>query len=131
MQGAPTLDSTQIAAAIDQITPSEYSCAGCFHALFPQRFQYSQDGCWYHHSNGEWVADPQKHTLKHVLRSEFFSLLMGRAKQLQDRLNTQQNECDHDTSFRVLRLMDISRKLQSEVFLRNVLRELIEWYNTE
>jgi hypothetical protein len=64
--------------------------------------------------------------LKSRIRTEFCALLRAQATQLQK--NAGEDEDAHIVSRKIMRLLSIAQRLQSETFLRKVLRELPEFY---
>lgn len=117
---------------IDDITLSEACCAKLFHTYFPNRFRYEGNNRWQYYDTDHqmWVPDKGKKQLKKCIRADFCSILLERAKQWQD--YAQHLPCpDHDVSFRIVRFMELAQKLHTEEFLRNVFREITEWYNVE
>lgn len=120
------------AQPIDEITFSEASCAKAFAIYFPDKFKYRGKKTWeyFDTDKNKWQLDKHKTQLKRCIRTEFASLIMMRAKLWQEYLQ----KIDHniyDITFRVTRMMEISRKLQNDEYVNSLIREIAEWYNTE
>lgn len=114
------------------MAPSEASVAKVMHTCFPNRFRYRGRNKWqyYDHDIQMWVPDKGKKHLIRCIRIELSGVILQRAKIWQEHLHSLDHP-DHDLDFRILRLLEVARKLQTDDFTSNVIREASEWYNEE
>lgn len=118
---------------IDDIALTEASCAKLFYTAFANRFRYAGRNVWYYvdPSTGAWMPDRNKNELKRCIRTEFCTLVMQRATLWQDLIPTLPAQESHDVGFRVKRLLEVARKLQTDDFVRSIVREAAEWFEQD
>lgn len=113
---------------IDDCSVSEWYTAQVFAKLFPNEYRYDGLRRWSYWDGQEWKRDANNANIKARLRYDLSTKILQRAKFWQDKVATKNVQDMHTAGLMIQRLLNISQKLQTDIFLRKILRELQEYY---
>lgn len=115
---------------IDECTFSEWYIAHVFSHLYPNEYRYDGTRHWsyWNPETSEWKPDKNCHHIKARLRYDMSTKVLQRAKYWQEKVATKQVTDMHMASLMIQRLLTISQKLQTDPFVRKIMRELQEHY---
>lgn len=115
---------------IDECTMSEWYTAKVFAKLFSGSFRYDGIRKWSYWdvTEKQWVHDENRDHIRGRLRYDLSQRVLQRAKYWQQQVAAKQVTDLHTAGLMIQRLLTISQKLQTDAFLRKVLRELQEYY---
>lgn len=115
---------------IDECTLSEWYIAHVFSHLYPNKYKYEGTRHWsfWDLDTKEWKPDINNNHIKNCLRYDLSIKVLQRAKFWQEKVATRMVTDMHMASLMIQRLLTISQKLQTEPFIRKIVRELQEHY---
>lgn len=118
---------------IDACCSSEWHIAQAFHTFFPREFKYNGKRKWsYWDINAQqWLDDIRNEHLLTKIKVDFCSIARERATQLQQQILSNQIIDRHSNTHIIIRILNMTQKLQSLPFLKKVVRELQEFYDCD
>lgn len=117
---------------IDISCSSEWHIAQSFHRIFPNEFQYVGKKKWnyWDETSHTWKEDVRKERLQNKIKVDFCSYARERATFWQQQILENNTIDKHTATHTIIRILMMTQKLQTLPFLRKVIRELQEFYET-